>query len=151
MNLFDDKVEKMRRYCLFTDRCHKEVRSKLLKENIYGDELEQIMAILIEEDFLNEERFAKAYAKGKFKQNKWGKKKIQMELKQRGLSDYCIRKGFEEIDDDDYDEMIRSLWEKKWDQTREKNEYKKRQKVMNYMMGKGYGYEEVKMAIENGI
>jgi len=148
MGTLEDKVEMMRKYCLYTDRCHKDVRSKLLKEKVYGDELEQIMAVLIEEDFLNEERFSKAYANGKFKQNKWGRKKIQMELRQRGVSDYCIKKGLEEIDDEDYDEMVGKLWEKKWEQTRESNAYKKKQKVMNYMIGKGYGYDEVKRVVE---
>ncbi|GLR18594.1 regulatory protein RecX [Portibacter lacus] len=141
---FDIKVEKMRKYCLFADRCHRDVRTKLIKDKIYGDELEQIMAVLIEENFLNEERFAKAFVKGKFKQNKWGKKRIMMELKQRGISPYCIRKGFEEISDEEYWEMARKLYEKKFDLVRETDLYKKRQKVLNYMISKGYEYEVVK-------
>lgn len=144
---FEAKVEKMRKYCLFTDRCHRDVRTKLIKDKIYGDELEQIMAVLIEEDFLNEERFAKAFVTGKFKQNKWGKKRILMELKQRGISDYCIRKGFEEISEEDYLATIAKLWDKKWELVRESDVYKKRQKVMNYMIGKGYDYADVKSVV----
>ena len=141
---FDLKVEKMRKYCLFSDRCHRDVRTKLIKDKIYGDELEQIMAVLIEEDFLNEERFAKAFVKGKFKQNKWGKKRIMMELKQRGISPYCIKKGFEEISDEDYLATVQRLWDKKFELVREANAYKKKQKVVTYLLGKGYEYEVVK-------
>ncbi len=146
---FEVKLEKMRKYCLFTDRCHKDVRTKLIKDKIYGDELEQIMAVLIEEDFLNEERFARAFTIGKFRQNKWGKKRILMELRKRGISDYCVKKGFEEIDGEEYEEMIRSLWYKKWEVVREANQYKKKQKVINYMLNKGFAYDEVKMAVED--
>lgn len=141
---FDIKVEKMRKYCLYTDRCHKDVRTKLIKDKVYGDELEQIIGVLIEEGFLDEERFARAFVKGKFKQNKWGKKRILIELKKRSISPYCIRKGFEEISDEDYLKNVQRLWDKKFEQVKESDPYKKKQKVLNYLIGKGYEYEVVK-------
>jgi regulatory protein len=141
---FDLAVEKMRKYCLYTDRCHKDVRTKLIKEKIYGDELEQIMSILIEENFLNEERYAKAFATGKFRQNKWGKNKIKMELKSRNVSSYCIRKGLEEIDDEEYLMVLEKLWHKKFATLKGGEEFVKKQKVVNFLVNKGYDYEDIK-------
>ncbi len=105
-------LEKLRKYCAYQDRCHKEVRTKLLKLEVYGDELEEVMNQLIAEDFLNEERFARSYARGKFRMKQWGRIKIKNELRKRHISDYCIRKGMEEIDDVEYDETIQRLIKK---------------------------------------
>jgi regulatory protein len=146
---FDLAVEKMRKYCLYSDRCHQDVRSKLIKDKVYGEELEQVMAILIEENFLNEERFAKAFLVGKFRQNKWGKKKIEMQLKAKQISPYCIRKGLEEIEDEEYIEVLERLWNKKFQTLRDADGYIKNQKVTKYLLGKGYGYEDVKRVISN--
>lgn len=140
---FDLKVEKMRKYCLYRDRCHSEVRSKLIQEKIYGDELEEIIACLIQENFLNEERFARSYVKGKFTQNKWGKVKIEMELKRLKVSPYCIKKGFEEINEELYRNTIDQLWEKKMKTTKGDSPFAKNKKVAQYLMNKGYGYEEL--------
>ena len=93
-----DILDQMRRYCVTQDRCHSEVRTKLLKKHVYGDDLEEILSQLVSEDFLNEERFARSYARGKFRMNKWGKFKIRMMLKQKQVSDYCIRKGLEDTE-----------------------------------------------------
>ncbi len=141
---FDLAVEKMRKFCLYADRCHQDVRTKLIKDKIYGEELEQIMAVLIEENFLNEERFAKAFVTGKFRQNKWGKQKIKMQLKAKRVSSYCIRKGLEEIDEEDYINVLERLWNKKYLTLRDADEYVKKQKVIKFLLGKGYDYEDIK-------
>ena len=91
--LRDDILIKMQRYCDYQERCHQEVRSKLIRMQVYGEELEQIMAILIEEDLLNEERFARSFARGRHRIKAWGRHRITRELKKRQISDYCIRKG----------------------------------------------------------
>lgn len=144
---FDIAVEKMRKYCLYSDRCHKDVRTRLVKDKIYGDDLEQIMAILIEENFLNEERFAKAFAVGKFRQNKWGKRKIEMELKNRSVSSYCIKKGLGEINDEAYFEVLEKLWHKKFATLKQGESFTKNQKVIKYLISKGYDYEDVKQVM----
>ena len=95
-------LAKMQRYCAYQDRCHFEVRRKLLEQKVYGDDLEEIMAALVEDDFLNEERFARSFARGKFRIKQWGRLRIKRELKVRQISDYCIRKAMTEIDDEDY-------------------------------------------------
>ena len=92
-----EALKKLQKYCAYQDRCHQEVRSKLLDLGIYGDDLENVMVELIEENFLNEERFARSYARGKFRIKKWGKVRILRELKQRQISAYCIRKGMEKL------------------------------------------------------
>lgn len=131
-------LDKLQKYCAYQDRCHKEVRTKLLELGIYGEDLEQIIAELIAENFLNEERFAKSYARGKFRIKKWGKRKIIQELKRRQISEYCIKKGLKEIDDDEYEKKLRELLEKKNTYIVEKNIYIRRKKLFNYAYQKGY-------------
>ncbi|MCF8237281.1 MAG: RecX family transcriptional regulator [Saprospiraceae bacterium] len=98
----EEILMKMQRYCDYQDRCHQEVRSKLIRLQVYGDELEEIMAILIDEDLLNEERFARSFARGRHRIKSWGRHRISQELKKRQISDYCIRKAMEEIDEEEY-------------------------------------------------
>jgi len=98
----EQELEKLRKYCVYQDRCHSEVRSKLLSIKVYGDNLEEIMAILIREGFLNEERFARSYCRGKFRIKKWGRQKIRQNLIFKKVSEYCIKKGMEEIDEEEY-------------------------------------------------
>ncbi len=98
----DEILIKMQRYCDYQDRCHQEVRFKLIRLQVYGDELEQIMAILIDEDLLNEERFARSFARGRHRIKAWGRHRITRELKKRQISDYCIRKAMEEIEEEEY-------------------------------------------------
>lgn len=105
-----EAIDKMQRYCAYQERCHEEVRSKLIALQVYGDQLEQVMSALITEDYLNEERFARSYARGKYRIKKWGRDKILRELKYRKISDYCIRKAMEEITEEgDYDEQLETL------------------------------------------
>lgn len=137
-------LEKMKQFCVYRERSHQEVRNKLLKEQVYGDDLERVMAELIEENYLNEERFAIAYVTGKFRQNKWGKNKIRTELKRFQVSPYCERKAFEALDDGEYFQVAQELWEKKMATLKGGNTYQNRQKVTTYMLGKGYEYEVIK-------
>ena len=103
----EEALDKMQRYCGYQDRCHQEVRTKLLTLKIYGDLLEEIMSDLISEGYLNEERFARNYARGKYRIKGWGKIKINRELKRRKISDYCIRKATKEIDEEGgYEETL---------------------------------------------
>jgi len=105
---------------------------------VAGHELELIIMELIESDFVNEERFAKAYAGGKFRVKKWGKNRIIQELERRQISEYCIKSALNEISDTDYQKTIRYLIEKKLDRSAEKNQYVKNGKVASYCIGKGY-------------
>ena len=99
-------LDKLQKYCIYQDRCHTEVRTKLLQLQVYGDELEEVMSKLIEDGFLNEERYAIAYASGKFRINHWGKRKIMLGLKSKHISDYCIQKALQKIDQKEYLSLI---------------------------------------------
>lgn len=97
-----------------------------------------VLLQLIQGDYLNEERFAQAYVSGKIRIKKWGRRKIKHQLKQKGLTDKCIELGFQEIEEDEYLETLRQLASYKWDMVKETNPYKKKQKVMSYLYGKGF-------------
>ena len=133
-----DALAILQKYCAYQDRCHQEVRSKLLDLQIYGDDLEEIMADLITENFLNEERFARSFARGKFRLKHWGRKRIERELKLRNISDYCRRKAMEEIEEEAYQETINRLILRKSPQVRGSDLFIKRRKIANYMINKGY-------------
>lgn len=133
-----EALDKLERYCAYQDRCHQEVRQKLYDLGVYGDSANEIIADLITENFLNEERFARSYARGKFRMKKWGRARIKLELKRRNISAYCIKKAMEELEEFDYDDTLLTLLEKKYPQIREPNAFKKRGKLAKYAIGKGY-------------
>ena len=89
------------------------MRYKLIQWGVYGDDLENVLAELIEERFLDEERFARSFARGKFRIKQWGRLRIVGELKKRDISEYCIRAGLSEIDEEDYLETLRDLLRRK--------------------------------------
>lgn len=133
-------IEKISKYCAYQERSQWEVRNKLLELGIRGLELENIIALLIEENFLNELRFAEAIARGKFYQKKWGKIKIKALLKQHQISDYCIKKALSQIPNEEYYETLIQLGQKKIAQIRSttSNKYILLQKCATYLLQKGY-------------
>ncbi len=134
----DEALRRMQRYCAYQERSHKEVRSKLLNLGIYGDSLEEIMAQLITDNFLNEERFARAYARGKFHMKQWGRRRILQELKFRDISDYCIRKAMEEIPEKDYLETLEEIIRKKNNKLAKTEDFVRRNKIAQYAISRGY-------------
>lgn len=135
--------EKLKRYCAYQERCHLEVHEKLKSLQIFGSERDQIIGKLIEENFLNEERFARAFARGKFRIKGWGKIKIRNELKKRNISSYCIKVAMEEIDSTDYREKIALFIQKKEKALNEKNRIKKNQMILKSSIARGYEPEMV--------
>ncbi len=133
-----DALIKLQRYCAYQDRCHKEVRSKLLDLGIYGDDLEEVMVDLIQENFLNEERYARSFARGKFRMKRWGRIRIQRELKMRDISDYCLRKAMTEIEEGEYQKVLSEILKKKEKQLKEKNEFARKNKLAQYAIGRGF-------------
>lgn len=125
-------------FCTYQERYQQEVRDKLYEWGLFPDAVENILAQLITENFLNEERFAKAYAGGKFRIKKWGRIKIKLELKKRNISDYCIRKAMLEIDEDDYLHTLKALIEKKLRETKDTNPLAKNAKVARYAASRGF-------------
>ncbi len=134
----EDALKKLQAYCAYQDRCHQEVRKKLLDLGIYGDDLEEIVADLIVDKFLDEERFARAFARGKFRHKKWGRLKIRQQLKQKQISAYCLKKGMEEIEEEDYQETLDSLLLKKRNLLKADSVFEEKGKLAAYLINKGY-------------
>ncbi|WKV13009.1 regulatory protein RecX [Marivirga harenae] len=137
------------RYCATQDRTQQQVRDKLYDWGLYGDEVEEVIAWLISEDFINEERFAQSYVRGHFRLKKWGRIKIKQGLEQKKISEYCITVGMKEIDVEEYQDTIIKLLEKKWQTIKDSNQYIKKQKVVRYLLQKGFESDLVWSEIDN--
>jgi len=130
--------KKLEYYCAYQDRCHQEVEKKLREFRLIPEARELILLHLMQHDFLNEERYAKSFARGKFRLKKWGKKRIVQELKFREISEYNIKSALNEIVEQEYLNMLTDLAYKKNDSIGETNSYKKKQKLYQYLYRKGY-------------
>lgn len=132
-------VPKIKQYCAYQERCHEEVKDKLYSFGLNKNETEEIISTLITENYLNEERFAIHYAGGKFRMKQWGKNKIKQALKQKLVSDYCIKKALKEIGDADYTKTFYKLADQKLKTLMsEKNIFIKKRKLQDYLLQKGY-------------
>ncbi len=135
----DEALLKMQQYCAYQERCQDEVRSKLIELGVYGDALESVIADLITDNFLNEERFAKVYAGGKFRIKHWGRIKIVQELKSKKISEYSIKKALaSEINEEDYRATLLEVLNKKAKLLSESNSFKKNHKLAAYLIGRGF-------------
>jgi len=134
----EEALQKLMHYCAYRDRSQKEVEDKLREMHMIDAAREKIIIELMQEGFLNEERFARSFARGKFRIKKWGKIKITRELKIRSISTPVIKLGLSEIDDTEYHATLHELAEKKLRQLNEPNEYKKKGKLAEYLIRKGY-------------
>ena len=133
-----EAFQKIAKFCAYQERCHQEVRDKLFSYGLFKDDVEMIIYELTQQDFLNEERFALAFARGKFKYKKWGRTKIIMELKRRKVSDYCIKKGLAEIDEDLYLDVLNEVLSKKFDKTKGVKLYQRKYKAAQYAISRGF-------------
>ena len=141
-----EALRKLERYCAYQDRCHQEVRRKLYDIGMYGDDVDQVMATLIETRFLDEERFARSFARGKFKIKRWGRVRIERELKQRQIGRYCVRAGLSELDELDYRGALAELLRKRYErQAGDLHPYARRQDLIQHALRKGY---ETALAVE---
>lgn len=138
-----ESLARIQRYCAYQERSHKEVKNKLFEYGLYSTQVDEIISQLITDGFLNEERFAKAYAGGKFRIKKWGRVKIKHELKALGLTKNCIQRGLNEIESSDYSKTLKTLIKKKATESTESNPFKKRDKIARFVIGKGYEAELV--------
>lgn len=143
--------EKIRGYCAYQERNQREVKQKLLSYGLLPYIADDILIELIQDGFLNEERYAQAFARGKVNIKGWGRKKIEMELKMRGISAPCISKALSEIDTDNYLAKLASLAEKKWDSLKGGRSDIRKQKVITYLLGKGYIYQEIEEALKKQL
>lgn len=134
----DEIKIKLEQYCIYQDRCHSDVEKKLSEYNLIPQAKEQITLHLLQENFLNEERFAKNFAVGKFKSNKWGLIKIKHHLQSKGVSSRNIEIALDQIDASDYRNMLISVAKKKWSLLKENDLYKKKNKLFKYLYSRGF-------------
>ncbi|MFM2138258.1 MAG: hypothetical protein RJA57_565 [Bacteroidota bacterium] len=141
----EQALPKLRHYCAYQERCHQEVRDKLFELGVRVREHDTIIASLIEDNYLNEERFAVAFAGGKWRIKRWGRVRIRYELRQRQVSEYCIRKALKEIDEEEYREVLRKLVAEKCDSLRKESWPVRKKKVQAFAIGRGF---EAAMVLE---
>ena len=143
-----EAIQKIEYFCAYQERCHEEVVSKLWAMKMESDEIDQIMTHLIAENFLNEERFACSFARGKHRIKHWGKIRITNELKYKNISQTLINTALKEITPEEYLETFNTLAERHWESIRETNTLKKRKKFCDYILRRGFEsnlvYDKVK-------
>ena len=130
--------QKIKHYCAYQERCHQEVKEKLYGMGVWKRDVEELISKLIEEDYLNEERFALQFAGGKFRMKKWGKVKIEYELKQKRVSAYCVNKALKSISAEDYEQTLTRLYQDKSDLLEKEDPLSKKRKLTDYLIRKGY-------------
>lgn len=134
----EQAVQKLRQYCGYQERSHSEVKQKLWELGVWRSEHDEIISSLIEDDYLNEERFARQFAGGKFRMKDWGRKKIYYGLKEKGVSEYLIKNAMAEIDEEAYQKTLRSLAEKKYESLKGEQYLVRKKKTMDYLLQKGF-------------
>lgn len=147
----DEAIKLLENYCAYQERCHKEVEQKLYDINMIPEAKEKIILHLLQHNFLNEERFAKAFVRGKFSIKKWGKIKIINELKFRNISAYNIKSSLKEIDQEAYTITLQKIAEKKLALIQESNLFKKRNKLATFLISKGFESELVFKTVKDLI
>ena len=144
----DEIKRKLEHYCVYQDRCHKEVEQKIKEYRLIPEAREKILLSLLQDNFLNEERFAKNFARGKFRIKHWGKQRIVRELKFRNISAYNIKTALQEIDEQEYLKTIYRITEKRNEVLSEKNRYKRKKKLTDFLLRKGYETDLVFKTVE---
>ncbi len=135
----EEAKRKLEAYCAYQERCHKDVAQKLRDMRMIPEAIDVVIGHLLEHNFLNEERFAKAFARGKFRHKSWGKVRITRELKQRGISAYNLKSALAEISPEEYEEVFYALSRKRNQQlSSEKDKYRKRKKLADYLTYRGW-------------
>ncbi len=143
--------QKLEAFCAYQERCDQEIRKKVKSWGLFGEDVDILISDLIQNNFLNEERFASAFVSGKFRIKRWGRIKIRQHLKQKNISDYSINKGLNEIDESEYFQTIKDLIESKNRLTKAKDNWDRRAKLQRYMQAKGFEHELVLEEVNNAM
>jgi regulatory protein len=143
----EQALQKVKHFCAYQERCHSEVREKLYQLGVRKKEHDEIIAALIGEEYLNEERFAIAYAGGRFRLKQWGRRKIRAELERRKISDYCIGRAMKQIDEGEYLQTLKKVAAKKYTSLKKEPYLIRKKKTIDYLLMKGYEPELVREAL----
>ena len=134
----EQALEKLKHYCAYQERCHSEVKEKLYSLGVWKKDHDGIISTLIEENYLNEERFAMAYAGGKWRVKHWGRVRIKYELKQKQISEYCIKKALKQIDEEEYLRVLNELAEAKYRSLKSDQYLVRKKKTIDYLVNRGF-------------
>ncbi len=145
----DEIQKKLEYYCVYQDRCHQEVEKKIKQYQLIPAAREKILLHLMQHDFLNEERFSKSYARGKFRIKNWGKQRIVRELTVKNISSYNIKTALKEIPDHEYIATLEKIASLKNNSITEENSFKRKQKLYQYLYRKGYESNLIQEVIKN--
>ncbi len=145
----EQALQKLKHYCAYQERCHSEVKEKLYNLGAWKKDHDEIIATLIEENYLNEERFALAFAGGKFRVKQWGRVKIKYELKQKQLSEYCIKKSLKQIDEEEYIKVLNKLAKDKYTSLKSEQYLIRKKKTMDYLIAKGFEMDLIRRIVDN--
>ncbi|MCL6523502.1 MAG: RecX family transcriptional regulator [Thermoflavifilum sp.] len=137
--------KKITHFCTYQERCHQEVKQKLHQLGIYHQQADAFIACLIQENYLNEERFAREFALGKFNRHQWGKRKIAFALKQKQISDYLIKRALLEIDEQAYADALRKIISRRIQASKGLPAPEAKQKIWTYLLQKGYEPEWIEL------
>lgn len=137
----DELQKKMEYYCVYQDRCHQEVERKMNEYQLIPEAKEKILLYLMAHNFLNEERFSKSFARGKFRIKNWGKQRIVRELRVKNISNYNIKSALKEINEEEYLQTIYRITENRNNSITEKNTLKRKKKLQNFLLRKGFEYD----------
>ena len=143
----EQALQKLKQYCAYQERCHREVKEKLYALGVWKRDHDEIIATLIEENYLNEERFAIAYAGGKFRIKGWGRVKIKYELKQKRVSEYCIKKALKQIDESNYIDKLTKLAIEKYQSLKGEQYLIRKKKTIDYLVGRGFELDLINFLI----
>lgn len=144
----EQALQKLKHYCAYQERCHSEVKEKLYSLGVWTKDHDEIIAALIEENYLNEERFAIAYAGGKFRVKQWGRVKIKYELKQKQVSDYSIKKALKQINEEEYVSVLNKLAKEKYAALKNEQYLVRKKKTMDYLVAKGFEIDLIRNVID---
>lgn len=140
---FQEIQQKMAAYCAYQDRCHYEVEKKMQEFFLIPDAKDEILLFLMRENYLNEERFTRSYIRGKFNIKNWGRNKIKQHLKQKMVPEKLISKCMDEINEEDYREVIHKLYTNYYERCSESKEFQKKQKTVRFLLSRGFEYEDI--------
>lgn len=138
---FDEIKQKMVNYCVYQDRCHAEVEQKMRDFLLIPEAKDEIFLYLMKENYLNEERFTRSYIRGKFYIKHWGRNKIRMNLKMKGINEKLISNSMNEIVDSDYEKTLLKIYTNYYESQRGLKDYQKRSKAIKHLLSKGYEYD----------
>jgi regulatory protein len=144
----EQALQKLKHYCAYQERCHSEVKEKLYNLGVWKKDHDEIISALIEENYLNEERFAIAYAGGKWRVKQWGRVKIKYELKQKQVTEYCIKKALHQISEEEYLAVLKKLADEKYASLKAEQYLVRKKKTMDFLIGKGFEIDLVRGVVE---